>query len=77
MQGFRQILLRDLRLAVRQGMDAFMAVTFFVIAGALFPLGVGPEPGVLAPRNWMPVRAPVVAVALPTRSRLVSVASPL
>ena len=48
MQGFRQILLRDLRLAVRQGMDAFMAVTFFVIAGALFPLGVGPEPGVLA-----------------------------
>jgi heme exporter protein B len=29
-------------------MDAFMAVTFFVIAGALFPLGVGPEPAVLA-----------------------------
>ncbi|MGH6619609.1 MAG: heme exporter protein CcmB [Alphaproteobacteria bacterium] len=48
MQGFRHILLRDLRLAFRQGMDAFMAVTFFVIAGALFPLGVGPEPGVLA-----------------------------
>ena len=48
MQGFRHMLLRDLRLAFRQGMDAFMAVTFFVIAGALFPLGVGPEPGVLA-----------------------------
>lgn len=48
MPAFRQILLRDLRLAFRQGMDAFMAVTFFVIAGALFPLGVGPEPGVLA-----------------------------
>jgi heme exporter protein B len=41
------MLLRDLRLAFRQGMDAFMAVTFFIIAGALFPLGVGPEPGVL------------------------------
>ena len=48
MHGFRHMLLRDLRLAFRQGMDAFMAVTFFVIAGALFPLGVGPEPGVLA-----------------------------
>jgi heme exporter protein B len=48
MPAFRQILLRDLRLAFRQGMDAFMAVTFFVIAGALFPLGVGPEPAVLA-----------------------------
>jgi heme exporter protein B len=48
MTGFRNVLQRDLRLAFRQGMDAFMAVTFFVIAGALFPLGVGPEPGVLA-----------------------------
>jgi heme exporter protein B len=48
MQGFLHMLLRDLRLAFRQGMDAFMAVTFFVIAGALFPLGIGPEPGVLA-----------------------------
>jgi heme exporter protein B len=48
MGGFRHVLQRDLRLAFRQGMDAFMAVTFFIIAGALFPLGVGPEPGVLA-----------------------------
>jgi heme exporter protein B len=48
MDGFRHMLLRDLRLAFRQGMDALMAVTFFIIAGALFPLGVGPEPGVLA-----------------------------
>jgi heme exporter protein B len=48
MPGFRHMLLRDLQLAFRQGVDAFMAVTFFIIAGALFPLGVGPEPGVLA-----------------------------
>jgi len=48
MTGFGSMLVRDLRLAMRQGMDAFLAVSFFVIAGALFPLGVGPEPGVLA-----------------------------
>ena len=48
MGGFNYMLTRDLRLAFRQGMDAFMAVTFFIIAGTLFPLGVGPEPGVLA-----------------------------
>lgn len=48
MRGFGHMLTRDLRLAFRQGMDAFMAVTFFIIAGTLFPLGVGPEPGVLA-----------------------------
>lgn len=45
---FKQILMRDLRLALRQGLDAVMAVTFFVIAAALFPLGIGPEPNILA-----------------------------
>jgi heme exporter protein B len=45
---FGRLLLRDLRLALRQGVDAVMAVAFFVIAVALFPLGVGPEPNILA-----------------------------
>ena len=39
---------RDLRLALRQGMDSLMAVVFFVLACVLFPLGVGPEPQMLA-----------------------------
>ncbi len=43
-----QLILRDLRLSLRQGVDAVMAVAFFVIAVALFPLGVGPEPNILA-----------------------------
>ena len=34
---------RDLRLALRQGMDSMMAVVFFVLAVVLFPFGVGPE----------------------------------
>ena len=38
-----QIVLRDLRLAMRQGLDAFMVLMFFVITVTLFPLGVGPE----------------------------------
>jgi len=39
---------RDLRLALRQGMDSLMAVVFFVIACVLFAFGGGPEPNVLA-----------------------------
>lgn len=39
---------RDLRLALRHGMDSMMAVVFFVLAVVLFPFGVGPEPGILA-----------------------------
>lgn len=46
--AFRHMMLRDLRLALRQGMDAAMAVAFFIIAGTLFPLGVGPEANTLA-----------------------------
>jgi heme exporter protein B len=45
---FAAIVARDLRLALRQGADAAMAVLFFVLAVALFPFGVGPEANVLA-----------------------------
>ena len=48
MNGFTHILMRDLRLAQRQGMDSIMAVMFFVIAVVLFPFGVGPEANILA-----------------------------
>ncbi|MEL0112570.1 MAG: heme exporter protein CcmB [Rickettsiales bacterium] len=47
-QIFCQIVLRDTRLALRQGLDAFMVVMFFVITVTLFPLGVGPAPNLLA-----------------------------
>ena len=43
-----QILLRDLRLALRQGSDVAVLVMFFVITVSLFPFAVGPEPGILA-----------------------------
>src|SRR3954462_8829518 len=39
---------RDLRLGLRQGSDAAMAILFFVLAATLFPFGVGPEPALLA-----------------------------
>jgi heme exporter protein B len=43
-----QILLRDLRLALRQGSDVAVLVMFFVITVSLFPFAVGPEPVILA-----------------------------
>jgi heme exporter protein B len=42
------ILRRDLRLAQRRGADTLQGLVFFVIALALFPLGVGPAPEILA-----------------------------
>jgi len=39
---------RDVRLALRQPADVALALAFFLIAAALFPLGVGPEPQTLA-----------------------------
>lgn len=48
MSAFRLLILRDLRLALRQGGDAAMVVGFFVLTIVLFPFGVGPEPQLLA-----------------------------
>ncbi len=48
MSSFGILLRRELRLALRQGSDSFMVVMFFVLAVILFPLGVGPEPAMLA-----------------------------
>ena len=48
MNRFRTLVARDLRLALRQGSDATIAVMFFVLCVVLFPFGVGPEPNILA-----------------------------
>jgi heme exporter protein B len=48
MTGFGLLVLRDLRLALRQGGDAAMVVGFFVLTIILFPFGVGPEPVLLS-----------------------------
>jgi heme exporter protein B len=47
MGAFAGLFRRDLLLALRQGGDAGLVLGFFVLAVVLFPLGVGPEPGVL------------------------------
>jgi len=47
-RAFVAILRRDLRLALRRGGDSLQPLLFFVIAAALFPLGVGPAPEILA-----------------------------
>ena len=41
------MLSRELRLGLRHGADTLAAVLFFVLAGALFPLAIGPEPATL------------------------------
>ena len=48
MTAFLAILRRDLRLALRQGVDTLVVVLFFILTVALFPFGVGPEPELLA-----------------------------
>jgi heme exporter protein B len=47
-RAFLALLQRDLRLARRRGGDSLQPLLFFVIAAALFPLGVGPAPEILA-----------------------------
>src|SRR3546814_3368877 len=48
MRTFLLVIARDLRFALRQRADAWLAVLFFVLTAALFPFGVGPEPNLLA-----------------------------
>src|SRR3546814_20108047 len=48
MRTFLLVIARDLRFALRQRADAWLAVLFFVLTAALFPFGVGPEPDLLA-----------------------------
>src|ERR1700712_2782388 len=43
-----RLLTRELRLSLRHGADTLGAVMFFLLAGALFPLAIGPAPEVLA-----------------------------
>jgi heme exporter protein B len=45
---FARLLARELRLSLRHGADTLGAVLFFLLAGALFPLALGPAPEVLA-----------------------------
>lgn len=48
MSAFLAIVGRDLRIALRQLTDSLTVIVFFVIAAALFPFGIGPEPNLLA-----------------------------
>ena len=48
MSAFTAIVARDLRLAFRRGGEVMLTVMFFLITVTLFPLGIGPEPAVLA-----------------------------
>ncbi len=48
MKTVRAVLMRDLRLALRQSADSLTVVAFFAIATVLFPFGIGPEAEVLA-----------------------------
>lgn len=44
----RSIVRRDLSLALRRKNDSLSALFFFVVVASLFPLGIGPEPKLLA-----------------------------
>jgi heme exporter protein B len=47
MSVFFALLGRELRLAMRHGADSLAALLFFVLAGSLIPLAIGPEPTTL------------------------------
>ncbi len=48
MSRFALVVRREMRLAIRQPGDTAIVLMFFVLATVLFPLGVGPEPNILA-----------------------------
>lgn len=48
MSGFATIVARELRLVARQASDTVTVLAFFALVTVLFPLGVGPEPAMLA-----------------------------
>jgi len=48
MKSFINIISRELKLILRQGIDSMMIVMFFVVVVMLFPFGVGPEPNMLS-----------------------------
>lgn len=43
----KALILRDLKLSLRQGADSVAALVFFLIAGSLFAFAVGPAPALL------------------------------
>ncbi len=47
-QGFFTLLQRDLKIAIRHRGDIFNPLLFFIMVVTLFPLGIGPEPQMLA-----------------------------
>jgi heme exporter protein B len=48
MRAFEALLAREITLAARHGGDTLGALLFFFVAGALFPLAIGPAPETLA-----------------------------
>lgn len=48
MTTFGALVRRDLALATRRSGDAALSLVFFVVAVAIFPFGVGPDPDLLA-----------------------------
>ena len=48
MRALAALLAREIRLAARHGGDTLGALLFFFVAGALFPLAIGPAPETLA-----------------------------
>jgi heme exporter protein B len=45
--ALRCVIVRDLLLAARRSSDVLTVLLFFVIVASLFPLGIGPDPGLL------------------------------